>query len=146
VTEGNGVNPAGSSSRLDRIENALEVLIAQQQALTTQQQALTVQQQALTAQQQESAARQEVFMRSTNERLDRHEEMITNAVLGYVNMGEALMERIDTVVERVEVIAQRVEVMAEQVVQIVTHLDMISLQVLGLQTENRRILDILQGR
>jgi archaellum component FlaC len=146
VTEGNGVNPAGSSSRLDRIENALEVLIAQQQALT--------------AQQQESAARQEVFMRSTNERLDRHEEMITNAVLGYVNMGEALMERIDTVAQRVEVIAQRVEViaqrveviaqrvevMAEQVVRIVTHLDTVSLQVLGLQTENRRILDILQGR
>lgn len=139
MTEGNGVNPAGSSSRLDRIENALEVLIAQQQALTTQQQALTVQQQALTAQQQESAARQEAFMQSTNERLDRHEQMITNAVLGYVNMGEAL-------IERVEVIAQRVEVMAEQVVRIVTHLDTVSLQVLGLQTENRRILDILQGR
>jgi hypothetical protein len=125
VTEDNGVNPAGSSSRLDRIENALEVLIAQQQALIVQQ--------------QESAARQEIFLRSTNERLDRHEEMITNAVLGYVNMGEALMERIDTVVERVEVIA-------EQVVRIITHLDTVSLQVLGLQTENRRILDILQGR
>jgi flagellar biosynthesis/type III secretory pathway protein FliH len=139
VTEGNGVNPAGSSSRLDRIEKALEVLIAQQQALTAQQQALTAQQQESAVQQQESAARQEAFMQSTNERLDRHEQMITNAVLGYVNMGEAL-------IERVEVIAQRVEVMAEQVVRIVTHLDTVSLQVLGLQTENRRILDILQGR
>ncbi|AGY57602.1 hypothetical protein [Gloeobacter kilaueensis] len=119
---------SGEGSRLDRIEAALEVLIRQQAATDRRIDRLTEQTEANSRAIEALAARTDANALAIADLTVQVAEANNMAVSAITN----LVDVADDIIGRIDVVAARV--------------DENSGYIRGLQTENRRILDILQQR
>lgn len=116
------------SDRLDRIEEILFRFVEQQESQQT------LQQQQIEANNR-SIDELITAVRTIAERTNQNTDNLTTTMLA--------VERLVPVVERV---ATTTEDMVRVVAQVMTRIDAMQGEIRGLQTENRRILDVLQNR
>ena len=120
--------------RLDRLEAIAETTLIAVRALTDQQQTLTNQQQTLTNQQQTLTDQQQT--------LTNQQQTLTNQQQLLTNQQEALAaqlhDEVTNVMAMVTIMAQNADRHWEAFTQI-------QVEIRGLQTENRRILERLEA-